>query len=289
MKYFIVSDIHGFYTELKESLNAAKYNKRNKNHTLVILGDLFDRGSEAVELYEFLMTIPKSRLILVRGNHELLFNKLLDKGYPDEHDFTNGTVGTFCQIAGEPIFGVEYLYAVDEFDGPSNEQIAHWVKVRDAVKNSDINKFLQDDKRWKWFFETDKYVGVHSTIPNTTDGLLADTDWRKAHDKVWAECTWPKPTVAHNRVSGKTIIAGHWNTNSLFKDYYGEEHKPIYNEIYYNSKEHLICIDAGCFRKLNYILMDFELIHKQLVLVIDTESPNYIVNQCGFPVVDICR
>ena len=100
MKYFIVSDIHSFYTELKRALDKAGFNKRNKDHTLIVCGDVFDRGSETVELYKFLISIPKKRCILIKGNHELLYEELLEKSFPESHDFSNHTVDTFCQIAG---------------------------------------------------------------------------------------------------------------------------------------------------------------------------------------------
>ena len=61
MKYFVVSDIHSFYVELKRALDKAGFNKRNKDHTLIVCGDVFDRGSETVELYKFLTSIQKKR------------------------------------------------------------------------------------------------------------------------------------------------------------------------------------------------------------------------------------
>ena len=100
MKYFVISDIHSFYSELKKALDIAGFNKRNKDHTLIVCGDIFDRGPETVELYKFLTSIPKKRCILIKGNHELLYEKLLEKKLPESYDFSNHTVDTFCQIAG---------------------------------------------------------------------------------------------------------------------------------------------------------------------------------------------
>lgn len=71
----------------------------NKEHTLVILGDIFDRGEETRNLYSFLKNIPEDRLVLVKGNHEYLLEELLEKDLPDSYDFSNGTVFTCCQIA----------------------------------------------------------------------------------------------------------------------------------------------------------------------------------------------
>lgn len=46
MTYFVTSDIHGFYTIFKKALKKAKFDINNKDHVLIICGDLFDRGEE---------------------------------------------------------------------------------------------------------------------------------------------------------------------------------------------------------------------------------------------------
>ena len=58
MKYFIVSDIHSFYTKLKRALDKAGFNKRNKDHTLIVCGDIFDYGPDIRSVYKFLTPIP---------------------------------------------------------------------------------------------------------------------------------------------------------------------------------------------------------------------------------------
>ena len=54
MKVFCVSDIHGHYTELINCLNKAGYDENNENHLLVVLGDLFDRGTESKKVFNYL-------------------------------------------------------------------------------------------------------------------------------------------------------------------------------------------------------------------------------------------
>jgi hypothetical protein len=39
----------------------------NNEHVLIVCGDLFDRGSESLKLYEFIKSLPKERRILIRG------------------------------------------------------------------------------------------------------------------------------------------------------------------------------------------------------------------------------
>ena len=50
MKYYITADIHGFYTKFHKALDEAGYFTDPEPHKLIILGDLFDRGQEAVEM-----------------------------------------------------------------------------------------------------------------------------------------------------------------------------------------------------------------------------------------------
>ena len=146
MKYFVVSDIHSFYSELKKALAIAGFNKRNKDHTLIVCGDIFDRGPETVKLYKFLTSIPKKRCILIKGNHELLYEKLLEKKLPESYDFSNHTVDTFCQIAGyDPeILTPEYWC---KFDDVPHERIQQaWQEILTTVKQSPITAWLQSDR-----------------------------------------------------------------------------------------------------------------------------------------------
>lgn len=117
--YFVVSDIHSFYTPLKNSLYQAGFRKTNKDHILIVCGDVFDRGEETMEVYRFLTSLPKKRCILVKGNHESLFDDLLKKSLPDDYDFSNGTVKTFCSIAGvdEEVLSRSYYFKNGIGDG----------------------------------------------------------------------------------------------------------------------------------------------------------------------------
>ena len=50
MRYYVTADIHGFYTPLITALTKAGFFADSAPHKLVILGDLFDRGKEALKL-----------------------------------------------------------------------------------------------------------------------------------------------------------------------------------------------------------------------------------------------
>ena len=72
MSIFAISDVHGFFKETKKALEESGA-FQNKNNKIALLGDILDRGFEAVKLTDFLIDLLKEeRLILIRGNHEEL-------------------------------------------------------------------------------------------------------------------------------------------------------------------------------------------------------------------------
>ena len=78
MKYYITADIHGFYTEFYKALDEAGYFTNPEPHKLIILGDIFDRGQEIVEMQRFILSLlEQDAVIMVRGNHEVLHEVML--------------------------------------------------------------------------------------------------------------------------------------------------------------------------------------------------------------------
>ena len=98
--YFIISDIHSFADEMICSLEKAGFDKTNKDHILIVNGDVYDRGFRSLKTYHYIKSIPKARRILITGNHDTLLKQCLEKDYPEQHDFSNGTVRTICELAG---------------------------------------------------------------------------------------------------------------------------------------------------------------------------------------------
>lgn len=229
MRYFIVSDVHGFFSPLKSALEKAGFNPKNKNHTLVINGDLFDRGYEAVELYNYITSLP--RVVLIRGNHEDLFCEVVKKNYFDSYDESNGTEGTFRQFAAE----IDYnLY--------SDEEVIH------AVRYSKYYRFINSDQ-WLNFLEIGPYVITHAFIPldcisskiggpshlpqaEAHDNhmlysyLRYNPQWRKTKNfDSWWDARWGCPYELYDRFwkkekeNGKILIVGHWHTQDFYRHY----------------------------------------------------------------------
>ena len=103
MKYYFTADIHGFYTEFHKVLDEAGYFTDPEPHKLIILGDIFDRRQEVVEMQRFILSLlEQDAVILVRGNHEDLYEEMItiDEGLPVRHHKSNGTYGTALQLTG---------------------------------------------------------------------------------------------------------------------------------------------------------------------------------------------
>ena len=267
-KYFAVSDIHGFYKELRTSLKNVGFDVNNNEHILIVCGDIFDRGDEPIKVYKFLKSLPKERVILIRGNHEDLFLKLLKKDFPESYDFSNGTVKTFCDIARFNYhdlydFNLEFFSFKTDEEREEREKIAleDWKFVKRKVARSYITKWLQSEQ-WVNFYELGKYIFVHSFIPcrnNTSMGNYYveinqykkwweyKPGWRnKATKKEWYEAMWGCPYKQFDaglfdkeKKKGKVLVCGHWRTSSFHEHYEGiEDNYDIYKG------ENLIALDA---------------------------------------------
>ena len=200
MKYYITADVHGFYTEFHKALDEAGYFTDPEPHKLIILGDLFDRGQEAVEMQRFILSLlEQDAVILVRGNHEDLYEEMItiDKGLPYRHHRSNGTYDTALQLTGfDPGLAI-----IRNFD------------FAEAAQNTPY--FRQIIPAMVDWYETEHYVFVHGWIPciQERDGSFSHrSDWREATPEGWRWARWCNGMDAAQACrEEKTILCGHWH------------------------------------------------------------------------------
>ena len=286
-RWFIVSDIHSFGDILEKTLKQCGFDKNNKNHTLIVCGYIFDRGTKTVKVYNYLKSIPKKRCILIKGNHEQLYMDLLNKYFPEPHDFSNGTVLTFAQIAG---YGLDAVYDLrmadsqglssmfgDSYDMPK-ESLDLWRDIKKKVRESEITKWLQS-KQWVNYYESDKYIFVHSFIPlifdNSERGLNEDyciyygwtqmfkykENWREATDLEWSNAAWGCPykffdagLFNQEKEKGKVLVCGHYRCSEFNVHYLNSNEND--HSLYFG--KNLIAIDAttALSNKINVLIID---------------------------------
>lgn len=201
MKYFVVSDIHSYYTPLQKSLMCAGFDIENQNHKLIICGDLMDRGSESYEVQEYtLKLLEKDKVILVRGNHEDLALELIENfgekysgNILDTHHYWNKTIHTLLDLTGL------------DFEELTLHPENFIKKAKNTAFIKDIIPKMVD------YYETNNYVFVHGWIPSKKHS--PNKDWRLGD---WNKARWFNGMEKHylgNIVKGKTIVCGHWHTS----------------------------------------------------------------------------
>lgn len=200
MKYYVTADIHGFYTEFHRALDEAGYFTDPEPHKLIILGDIFDRGQEAVAMQRFILQLmDEDAVILVRGNHEDLYEELVtvDEGLPVRHHVSNGTYGTALQLTG-----------YDEAQALAHNRAF-------AAAAQDTPYYRQIIPATREYYETERYVFVHGWIPSFQEAngrCRYRADWREATHAEWRRARWCNGmNAAQSCLEKKTILCGHWH------------------------------------------------------------------------------
>ena len=248
MKYYVVSDTHGFYTETIKALKENGFFEDTEPHKLVLCGDMMDRGNEAVKMQEFMLDLlKKDELIYIRGNHEDLFCEFVDKVenienpnlfyLQNNHQWTNRTVFTIMQLTG----------VKDEFAALCRPK-----EFAQKIKNTPFYSELIPAS--VNYFETEHYIFVHGWIPC---GLRCverkflykkNSKWRTASDNAWERARWINGIRAARDGAvekNKTIVCGHYNASyghSVIEQICSESGADAIHEPYYN--DGIIAIDG---------------------------------------------
>ena len=215
MKYYVVSDVHGYYNLMKKALKDAGFFNEKEPCKLIVCGDMLERGKEAVQMVDFMLKLKKEgRLIYIRGNHEDLFMECLQqiasRGVHEiasgmSHHYLNGTWDTLIQLS-----------CMEEMEAYNNA--AELVgRIRRSPYYKELLSACVD------YYETPNYIFTHGWIPcNCEDyraliGCKYQPNWRKASVSVWKVARWfngMELACKHKVIEeNKTIVCGHWHTS----------------------------------------------------------------------------
>lgn len=231
-KLFVVSDIHGHCTLLREALDRAGFDRNDPAHLLICCGDYFDRGSENVEVLRFFEGL--THRVLLRGNHEDLLLKLLRTGRLQPHHYINGTLRTLENFFGK--------YAID----PADDTIDLSGRSRIVDRLCEFIEGTVD------YYETEDYVFVHGWVP---EKALTPQARQKAGREAWEKARWVKWTERYTGQSplpDKTLVVGHMPT---FYARSQEDWKANCDIFHGNG---LIAVDAGTAdtKRVNVLVID---------------------------------
>lgn len=212
MKYFVVSDIHNCCDELKAALKENGFSSANPDHTVIFLGDAFEKGAQPAETYLFLKKLLDcDKLIWIRGNHDIeLVNAIKSK----KLNKTNRRTAT----------AIAQIFAPDLTDDPKDEIVC------ETLTDNAFDKWIIENSRD--YYETQNHVFVHGFIPLDKGGYIRD--WRDLPSSRWAgarkKCAVREIMKNGVRIPEKTVVCGHVGA------YYGHI-KEKYPDVGFDSAE----------------------------------------------------
>lgn len=262
MRYYVISDPHGFYTEMVEALFNKGFFADQPPRKLVVCGDLLDRGNEALKMQALILLLMQNEeVILIRGNHEDLALDFLDHAakylgddlrLPFTHHYRNRTIDSFLQLTGMCL-------------SQATDNISAFVK--EARATAYVREIIPSMKD---YFETEHYIFVHGWIPCLTDDntycpreFSYDPNWRKASRQNWENARWYNGIDCacswNVREPNKTIVCGHFHS-SYGHLRYGKSKAEFGDEADYSPfyADGIIALD-GCTAysgKVNCIVID---------------------------------
>lgn len=189
-KYFVISDIHGHYNEMIVALSKAQYDSNNSLHHLIVIGDMFDRGTQSKEVLEYLYSLSMDdKVTVILGNHDNFLIELLDGKYQ------------------KALFNIRYngtrmtLISLLEKNLEPETELAD-VKSEIVEKYPYLNEWL---KSFPLYLELGDYIFVHGGINGR------NKNWRNGtnHDFIWSRQINLEP------VENKTMVVGHHRTATI--------------------------------------------------------------------------
>lgn len=172
---YLVSDIHGEYQKFLKLLDKIGF---NNNDTMIILGDVIDRGKDSIPLLQFIMR--QKNIELLQGNHEdMMLKSLINQNKAYYFCWLeNGGISTLSQfdklnkIQQNNI--LNYLESCKYYKIIDNYILSHaGVKTSLYDCNIVINEFMQlqteEDLLWRQDFHNtkslDRYICIFGHIP----------------------------------------------------------------------------------------------------------------------------
>lgn len=215
MKYYVVSDVHGYYTHLKKALKDAGFFDEKEPCVLIVCGDLLDRGPEARQLIEFMLQLmEEGRLIYILGNHEeLLVQCLQEIARGGVYEIASGMSHHYQNKTWDSLLQISEMSEIEAYNDPNE-------LVRRVMCSPFYKKLLSICVD---YHETPNYIFTHGWIPCFTEGFRPyvkykfNPDWRNAEVHEWRSARWfngmELACKHHVTEPNKTIVCGHWHTS----------------------------------------------------------------------------
>lgn len=215
--YYVLSDIHGCNAELTTALNYWNPAKE----TLIVMGDLIDRGPDSLGVIRTLMQAEKDhpeRVIVLAGNHDQMFLDWVLHTAPADLDFYyspslhDATIKSFVE---------------SDTANEHNPDGVDFTKMDPEIFGSFITRHFSEELAWlrrrDLFHETDHAIFVHAGI-----NLDLPEWWHDTRSLTHIR----SPFIYSNKIAEKRVFFGHTTTvnmhgckkhNGIWKSEHGDK------------------------------------------------------------------
>ncbi len=262
---FFISDLHGYFDITIKSLQDAKWDETNPNHFLIVLGDIFDRAEQNVQIFEWLYRLTKeNKAIVTSGNHHKFLIDFLEDYVDDFNYIHNGLNKTINSFLGTNDDLKEWIFN-DKGQSSIDEIWYDWQKHARNKINHKYPELLSWLKSLPRYIETTNYIGVHASIDTKVN------DWKSPHCYRYNLVDWDALDFDDGSFFGssivntnKTVVVGHFGTYHLREMYnlpYDRHPNSQYNILIRNDKR-VIAIDATTIlsKQVNVLKIEEEML-----------------------------
>lgn len=212
---YVISDIHGCYTEFLELLDKIGFCDDDE---LFVLGDAMDRGPEPIKAIHDLMNRPNVTYIL--GNHDDMLLQALQKLAVDvtEENLSGLTGNVFISY-------YNWLQEGGAVTAKQFQQLSHEERL-------DVLDYLESASPYEMIEHEDElYILVHAGIQNFDP--MKELDEYHYTDFLWERLDYSRRYFPSERIF---LVTGHTPTPLI-----GDDKLPLV----YKANGH-IAIDCGC-------------------------------------------
>jgi serine/threonine protein phosphatase 1 len=191
MKTFVVGDIHGRCAQLHNLLEMLP--RDESVDTLVILGDLIDRGPDVPGCVEYVLDLCAAnpeRVICLRGNHEQMLLDFLDGNNLIWMESSTGSDHTFAQYTEAPLV----IRSEADFDA-----------ARDLLSQKIPTQQIDFFRSLPMYHEDDFAIYVHAGLE----------DGKHPRESSAQALLWTRDMNFYKSYRGKPCVFGHTPTPLL--------------------------------------------------------------------------
>lgn len=195
---YVMSDLHGEYDKFIKMLDKIDFSDED---TLYILGDVLDRGKDAIKIIDYIR--ENNNIHLLMGNHELLFVMAYDNPEYMVHWIQNGGSSTYIELA-ERGFGYmkelyDYLISLPKYKIIDKFILVHaGINIPQNSENLSVEELMsaQEDDILLWdrgFIESSDYFKDYTVICGHTPTVKYMAENKKAkilhsQGKIMIDC-----------------------------------------------------------------------------------------------------